>query len=98
MEVPEDVQCATYVEVPVTKQVQVATVTKVQKTVHVTQIEFVDKIVEVPGRIEVRVPMVTKVQRTVQAPALEYVDHHVEAEKQTLDDIAKDPHRRELNV
>merc|ERR1711953_647850 len=60
------------------KPMQVPMISKVQKTVEVPQVEFVDNHVHVPVHKHRHVPMVSVVQKQVEVPVIETVEKVVD--------------------
>merc|ERR1712203_710512 len=60
------------------KQMQVPMVSKVQKTVEIPQIEFVDHHVHVPVHKHRHVPMVSVVQKHMEVPVIQTVEKIVD--------------------
>merc|ERR1712066_778885 len=65
--------------VPVVKQRQVPSIQKIQKTVEVPQVQYVDRIVDVPVVKQRQVPAIQKLQKTVEVPQVQYIDRVVAA-------------------
>merc|ERR1711920_602016 len=66
------------VDVPVVKQMQVPSVQKVQRTVEVPQVQYIDRVVDVPVVKQRQVPSIQKVQKPVTVPVIETVEKIVD--------------------
>ena len=66
------------VNVPVVLQRQKPVIQKVQKTVEVSQVQYVDKIVDVPVLAQRQVPVIQTVQKTVEVQRVQLLDRVVD--------------------
>ena len=66
------------VDVPVQKQRQVPMMQKVQKFVHVPQVQHIDKIVDVPVQKQRQVPEIQIVQKVAEVPQVQFIDKVVD--------------------
>ena len=65
------------VDVPIMMQRQVPAIQKIQKTVKVPQMQFIDK-VDVPVVMQRQVPTIQKVQKTVEVVEVQFIDRIID--------------------
>ena len=61
------------IDVPAAAQHQVPAIQRVQRTVEVPKVEFIDKVMDVPG-----VPNIQSTQKTVEVPRVQFIDRVVD--------------------